>query len=217
MWEDRDVFIRVVRSMTHILTDHELWQDKTVTELATPPEGIGISGRPQEHAYLIQSIGADDRKWCTVDGNIWSSLSLFGRGTTIWPVRAYRDGALGGQVMAMKTALRSDKRQPEFSIYQQIKRGLEEGERWPRGLAELVLGGDVSADGHTPFPTSFPTQLAADTPGASVPRAILSRIITAPIGKRIWDYTDELELLKGLLCALEGKSSCCLSISSGEV
>lgn len=125
MWEDKDIFIRVVRSMTHLLTDYELWQDRTTEQIAPERVGLPATTQHQDYTYLIQPIDGDDRKWCTVGSNIWSSLSLFGRGTTIWPVRAYRDGVgLEGQVMVLKTAFRSEERQPEFSIYQQIKRGL---------------------------------------------------------------------------------------------
>ncbi|KAM5542823.1 hypothetical protein V8D89_003487, partial [Ganoderma adspersum] len=209
MWEDIEVFIRVVRSMTHILTDHQLWQDRTTEWIA--PERVGLPAIDNhDYTYLIQPIPGDDRKWCTVGSNIWSSLSLFGRGTTIWPVQAYRDGVgLEGQVMVLKTAFRSDQRLSESTIYQQIKRRLREGEHWPQGLAQLVLGGDVGLRGRTPFPIDFFTHMGTSESTSSPPRAVLNRIITAPMGRRIWDYTSDRELVKGLLCALEAHKWLC--------
>ncbi|KAI0641627.1 hypothetical protein C8Q79DRAFT_918896 [Trametes meyenii] len=191
MWRDLDTFIRVVRSMTRRLTDVELGRDPSVSP--APPDLQTSLNYP---AWIIDPVGSDPRRWCTVGAPIWSSLSLFGRGTFVWYVRELSaTGELSGPVMILKSAWRSSQRDPESSIYQAVR-----GDH--PGLAKYVVGADV-----VPFPGSLEkitTNYLHKRPLKSDEKTeILHRIVIGTTGKPIWMYDTEEQLIDGLISALE--------------
>ncbi|KAI0667496.1 hypothetical protein C8Q78DRAFT_1082214 [Trametes maxima] len=191
MWRDLDTFIRVVRSMTRRLTDVELGRDPSVSQ--APPDLQSSLNYP---AWIIDPIGSDLRRWCTVGAPIWSSLSLFGRGTFVWYVRELSAaGELIGPVMILKSAWRSSQRDPESYIYEAV-RGSHPG------LAKFVVGADV-----VPFPGSLEkvtTHYLRDRPLKPDDKTkILHRIVISTTGRPIWQYETEEQLLDGLISALE--------------
>ncbi|EED80726.1 predicted protein [Postia placenta Mad-698-R] len=140
MWEHTDVFIRVIRSLTSVVIDVDLGQYPTVRPL---PNEIACavleqSEPPAHTSYLVEPIGDDERVWCTIGSPVWSSLSLFGRGTWVWYVHEYdvNGRCLKGAKMIMKTAWRQGNRSSESIIHRSIK-----GEH--HGLAKLLVGADV--------------------------------------------------------------------------
>ncbi|KAI0667479.1 hypothetical protein C8Q78DRAFT_981882 [Trametes maxima] len=191
MWADLDTFIRVIWSMTRRLTDVQLGRDPSVS-LAPP----GLQTFWDHPAWIINPVGSDLRHWCTVGAPIWSSLSLFGRGTFVWYVREVSAaGELVGPVMILKSAWRSSQRDPESFIYQSV-RGSHPG------LAKYVVGADV-----VPFPGSsekVTTHFLRDRPLKPDDKTkILHRIVIGTTGRPIWMYETEEQLLDGLISALE--------------
>ncbi|KAI0641631.1 hypothetical protein C8Q79DRAFT_282658 [Trametes meyenii] len=191
MWADLDTFIRVIWSMTRRLTDVQLGRDPSVSP--APPDLQSSWDHP---AWIINPVGSDPRRWCTVGAPIWSSLSLFGRGTFVWYVRELSaTGELSGPVMILKSAWRSSQRDPESSIYQTV-RGSHPG------LAKFVVGADV-----VPFPGSLEkvtTHYLRQLPLKSDDKTkILHRIVIGTTGKPIWMYDTEEQLIDGLISALE--------------
>ncbi|KAI0641616.1 hypothetical protein C8Q79DRAFT_988260 [Trametes meyenii] len=191
MWADLDTFIRVIWSMTRRLTDVQLGRDPSVSP--APPDLQSSWDHP---AWIINPVGSDPRRWCTVGAPIWSSLSLFGRGTFVWYVREFSPtGELSGPVMILKSAWRSSQRDPESSIYQTV-RGSHPG------LAKFVVGADV-----VPFPGSLEkvtTHYLRQHPFKSDDKTkVLHRIVIGTTGKPIWMYDTEEQLIDGLISALE--------------
>ncbi|KAI0641621.1 hypothetical protein C8Q79DRAFT_918983 [Trametes meyenii] len=191
MWTDLDTFIRVIWSMTRRLTDVQLGRDPSVSP--APPDLQASRDHP---AWIIDPVGSDPRRWCTVGAPIWSSLSLFGRGTFVWYVREFSPtGELSGPVMILKSAWRSSQRDPESSIYQTV-RGSHPG------LAKFVVGADV-----VPFPGSLEkvtTHYLRQRPLKSDDKTkILHRVVIGTVGKPIWMYDTEEQLIDGLISALE--------------
>ncbi|KAI0641615.1 hypothetical protein C8Q79DRAFT_1106513 [Trametes meyenii] len=191
MWRDLDTFIRVVRSMTRRLTDVELGRDPSVS-----PAPLDLQTSLNYPAWIIDPVGSDPRRWCTVGAPIWSSLSLFGRGTFVWYVRELSPtGELSGPVMILKSAWRSSQRDPESSIYQAVR-----GDH--PGLAKYVVGADV-----VPFPGSLEkvtTHYLRQRPLKSDDKTeILHRIVIGTTGRPIWMYDTEEQLIDGLISALE--------------
>ncbi|KAH9896108.1 hypothetical protein C8Q73DRAFT_789892 [Cubamyces lactineus] len=190
MWDDLDVFIRVVRSLTRVLDEHEVGLDPSVSPA---PHSMLPDGT---EAYIVDPVGSDPRRWCTVREPIWSSLSLFGRGTTVWRVREVNaSGQLCGPEMILKTSWRSSDRDAESFVYHAIKGSHP-------GLAKYVDGGDVR------FPNNKHICISAyalrnKTPPSDSKDAILHRIVFATSGRPVWEYRSERELLEGFIAALE--------------
>ncbi|KAH9896113.1 hypothetical protein C8Q73DRAFT_643700 [Cubamyces lactineus] len=190
MWEDLDVFIRVVRSLTRVLDEHELGLDPSVSPA---PQSMLPNGT---EAYIVDPVGSDPRHWCTVHEPIWSSLSLFGRGTTVWRVREVNaSGQLCGPEMIMETSLRSSDRDAESFVYHAIKGSHP-------GLAKYVVGADVT------FPDNKYKRITAHalrgtTLGPNKLTSVLHRIVIETLGRPVWEYHSERELLEGFITALE--------------
>ncbi|THH07610.1 hypothetical protein EW146_g9263 [Bondarzewia mesenterica] len=202
MWKNTNDFIRVIRSMACELTTVELGQDPTVYELdsSIAQHPVGQTDKNNYPSYVISPVGSDRRQWCTIGCPLWSSLSLFGRGTIVWHVREYANKRLSGPVQVLKTAWRSSKRDSEASIYQTVK-GTHPG------LAKYLVGGDVRDPRHlglkeAPLITVRHIRLEAFDPSAVTP--VLHRLIISTAGRPLWEYSSDLELLKGMRAVLDG-------------
>ncbi|TFY74787.1 hypothetical protein EWM64_g9225 [Hericium alpestre] len=194
MWEDIRLFIAVIRSLASV-DSQDLGLDPSV-RLLGDEDGIRLTGVDYP-AHIIDPIGIDaTTKWCTVGPPLWSSISLLGRGTVIWRVRKYLGQKLSDEEFVMKTAWRSSKRDKESDIYTSIKGHCA-------GLSRLVTGGDVLV--HVGSKTERITvrylRRESDDPQAETP--VLHRLILTPVGRPLWDYRSDTELLQGLLDALE--------------
>ncbi|TDL20615.1 hypothetical protein BD410DRAFT_899351 [Rickenella mellea] len=211
MWEHTETFVRVVRRLSCDLSAVELGQDPTIMML---PDADSVSMASQANAFqLIQDRdqdfptfpaygismgGKDNRLWCTVGPPIWNSLSFLGRGTSIWRVSEVKDGQLSGAVMVMKCAWRSSKRAAEASIYQNIK-GTHPG------VATYLFGGDVRlSNGDIMTVNSLRLRQATLPPDKVEETPVLHRLFLSTVGRPLWEYRSEVELLKGLRAALRG-------------
>ncbi|KAI0631832.1 hypothetical protein C8Q77DRAFT_165145 [Trametes polyzona] len=205
MWHDLGMLVRVVWNMTCVLTDEELGRDPSVSLHLNPD----ISSA-NEVIYRIHSVDESGhrRDWCTQDALIWTSLSLFGRGTTIWRVRALsQDGSPTGPVRIMKTSWRSSRRNPESDAYQVIEtiKRYSSNAGQPLTITEWVSGGDVTVENKVNG--EMETITTHYLRGAFYPEGeetvILHRMILAPEGRPIWEYDDEGELLQAFIDVLK--------------
>ncbi|KAI0641619.1 hypothetical protein C8Q79DRAFT_1077266 [Trametes meyenii] len=192
MWCDLETFIRVVRSMTHHLSDVDMGHDPSV---ALAPASLWSS--VDQPAWIINSVDPDTRRWCTVGVPIWSSLSLFGRGTFVWYVREVHvvTEELRGPVMILKSAWRESGRDAESHIYEAVKGSHP-------GLAKYVVGADVvtSPGGTEKITTHY---LRQRSPAPDETTKVLHRIVLGSVGRPIWEYDTDEQLIDGLLSAVE--------------
>ncbi|KAF8579377.1 hypothetical protein K439DRAFT_1416273 [Ramaria rubella] len=197
MWHDTPIFIRVIRRFTCDLSDVQLGQDPTVRKFPET-EALTFQNEAKDlkipnHTFPIYSInmGRGNFSWCTLGPPLWSSLSLLGRGTIIWRVC---EPSNRKKVMVLKNAWRRSERLAESTIYSSIKGSHP-------GLVDFHFGDDVV------FPTDTDrlitvshlrdkgTNNEGNTP-------ILHRLVFNTLGRPLWDYKTEIELLKGLRAAL---------------
>ena len=205
MFENTAYFVRLVRSVSHHLTITELGSDPTVLVL-DDSETRRLTGEQTYPSAVVSGIGNDPRKWCTIGPPISSSLSFLGRGTNVWRVRQCildtRSGQqfLQGNEMIMKTAWRSSSRLPESDIYRSILVPL-------KGLAKFECGDDVYFNGYPitvqnlrSSPVVHPLPENDNSP--IIP--VLHRLILGTIGRPMWQYTSDHDLLTGFRDALIG-------------
>jgi Fungal protein kinase len=207
IFQDPENFIRVVRSLACNLSMEEIGFDPTVRVL-TDVETQKLTGSTEGYPYaVVSSGGSDPRQWCTIGPPIWTSLSFLGRGTNVWRVREYVVGSnqeplLRGNDMIMKTAWRSSARTPESDIYMSI-------ERFPEGLAKFECGGDVKYAGY-PITVrnmrSYPVHDFLPEHEINPPTPVLHRLILGTVGRPLWEYTSDFDLLAGFCDALRGES-----------
>lgn len=206
MFRDTDTFIRVVRSLACNLSIEEMGSDPTVRVL-TDAETQKLTGSTEGYPHaVVSSGGSDPRQWCTIGPPIWTSLSFLGRGTNVWLVREYVVGVtqeplLRGNIMIMKTAWRSSARTPESDIYMSI-------DQFPEGLAKFECGGDVK---HAGYPItvqnlrSHPVDIVLPEGDINPPMPVLHRLILSTVGRPLWEYTSDFDLLAGFRDALQGE------------
>jgi hypothetical protein len=208
MFQDTETFIRVVRSLACNLSIQEFGFDPTVRVL-TDMEAQKLTGNTGGYPHaVVPSGGNDRRKWCTIAPPIWTSLSFLGRGTNVWLVREYVDGIdreplLRGNDMIMKTAWRNSARTPESDIYMSI-------DQPPEGLAKFECGGDVKFDGYPITVQNLRSDPVRNFPpegNFNPPTPILHRLILGTVGRPLWEYTSDRDLLAGFRDALLGECS----------
>lgn len=228
MWSDMELFVRVVRSLTCVLDAQHIGQDPSVRLRKKVDE---------PDSYVIKPIGKDERSWCTIRSPIWSSLSLFGRGTVVWRVAEYiqRVDEIAGPTMIMKTAWRSAQRNPESSLSRYVTAIAKHNPEV--SVAEFVTGGDVYVEGGSPPDMRLSTEpLNEQNPDASAattpPKTlitvpflrlddardgdspILHRVVTSTVGRPLWEYKDDKELARGLIAVLRSAYCFCARILS---
>jgi hypothetical protein len=202
MFQDMEIFIRVVRSITCNLSIVELGFDPTARVL-TDEETQRLTGGSKYPSAVVSSCGSDPREWCTIGPPIWSSLSFLGRGTNIWRVRAYALSVnqgliLYGDEMIMKTAWRSSARTSESDIYSVVSDH--------PGLAKFICGGDVR---HVRNPITVKNMRSQDVYDldADPQTSVLHRLILGTVGRPLWEYTSDSDLLIGFRDAIRGKTA----------
>ncbi|CDO72570.1 hypothetical protein BN946_scf184983.g53 [Trametes cinnabarina] len=192
MFCNSDTFIRVIRSVTRVLGDAELGRDPSVSLAPVPLSSS--SGGP---AWIVDAVGSDKRRWCTTGPAIWSSLSLFGRATAVWPVREIKDNKLVGGDMILKSTWRSSDRDPESFVYQNINGSHP-------GLAKFITGGDAVFPYRSDKPEAITVHSLRGVPVSRGERTkVLHRLLIESVGKPVWEYQTDRELLEGLIGALK--------------
>jgi hypothetical protein len=185
-------------------------------------EEAGRLTRKNEYPTAIRSSIGHDQRLCTIGPRIGTSLSLLGRGTHVWLVRESAPGdsknfsSLNGDEIIMKTARRNNCRTPEPMIYPSIKPPI-------LGLAKFECVGDVmfpavdiilpGVPGHPITVRNLRSGLHdrdflsnCDYEESNLPgMPILHRLIlNTTVGRPMWTYTTDLDLLNGFRDALKG-------------
>lgn len=201
IWKDIPVFIRVVRALTCHLSDVGLGRDPTVTILSHQKHLIWINqAKELSHfapenfpTFVISMGGSSSRSWKTIGIPIWTSVSLLGRGTSIWLVR--EDDT--GPVLVLKNTWRSGSRNSESLIY-----GSVIGQH--PALAKFREGEDVKFPGEERYITVHNLRGTSNDPddGDDVG---LHRLLLENRGRPIWECDSEKELLQGIRAALSGR------------
>jgi hypothetical protein len=200
MWEDTEIFIRVIRSLTCHLSPVELGQDPTVTTLPdqqheiwrNQTKDLGREAPKDFPTFVITMGGLSSPSWHTIGLPIWTSVSLLGRGTSVWLVR--ENGA--GPVLVLKNTWRSASRISESMIYGSIHGNHP-------ALAELHQGQDVLFPGEQRYITA--RNLRSLALGDEIDGDVfLHRLLFKSRGRPLWEYRSEKELLQGIRAALSG-------------
>ena len=214
-------FIRIVRCLAVTATPTQLGLDPTATPISPSPTVASMIAKTAQRyrvvvpsdlpVYAVSLGGLTERRWVTV-GPLSSSSSLFGRGTTVWLVGELDGDVPTGKVAAMKTSWRRVSRTPESAIYQALKSTTS----LPPYVANFLEGADVEY----PFAASESGDCRAiristlrNTP-LGEEDSILHRLFLASVGRPIWMFDSEKELILGLKAALHGEpSSCAVSLA----
>ncbi|KAJ3542782.1 hypothetical protein NM688_g5938 [Phlebia brevispora] len=202
-------FVRIARCLAVTMTDEELGRDPTAQLLASSdPTTLRLQkearllGLAVPDNFLSVSLGdSTGRRWATV-AMIWSSLSLIGRGTTVWVVKELHNGKPEGAVRVMKTAWRSSRRTPEASIY----KALQDAQKFRSHdcVAQLDVGDDVRSQDRRIISVSTLRASEDRSPDESREDKILHRLLLSPVGRPIWEYESEEILIRGIKAAIEG-------------
>jgi Fungal protein kinase len=202
MWEDTEIFIRVIRSLTCHLSSVELGQDPTVTTLPyqqheiwrNQTKDLGRQAPKDFPTFVITMGGPGSPSWYTIGLPIWTSVSLLGRGTSVWLVR--ENGA--GPVLVLKNTWRSASRVSESMIYGSIH-----GDH--PALAKLHQGHDVLFPGEQQRYITA-RNLRSPAVGGKIDGGdiFLHRLLLKSRGRPLWEYRSEKELLQGIRAALSG-------------
>ncbi|KAI0026770.1 hypothetical protein K488DRAFT_27257, partial [Vararia minispora EC-137] len=190
----RKTFFKLVYSLAFILSEVELGLDPTV--IHAPPSLVPDNkGYP---AFIIPPLAPDETYWITAEAPLWTSVSLLGRGTCVWPLRALESKDPSSKRCILKNAWRRVGRDSESLIYQYIQ---SRGGGHP-GIARWIAGADVGvsvAGLRTQDPSALPL----------TDSQVLHRLVIEPVGKALNKYDTELELLKGFKMSLEAHQWLC--------
>lgn len=200
IWDDIEIFIRVIRSLTCQLSSVELGQDPTVTILSDQQHKIwrektAALGRetPKDFPTFVVTMGS--HSWYTIGLPIWTSVSLFGRGTCVWLVQDNDDST--APVLVLKNTWRSASRHSESMIY-----GLIDGHH--PALAKLHQGQDVPFPGEQRCITTRSLRGLSPDDKIEGGEVLLHRLLLESRGRPLWEYRSEKELLRGIRAALSG-------------
>ncbi|KAJ8463087.1 hypothetical protein ONZ45_g17706 [Pleurotus djamor] len=222
MWQDIEVFVRVIRQITHGLSPIELGQDPSVqelpsesplfhkvrtkqVELGVPPATLSFPSylltcprqlRPRPATPFDPTAKSwTSDLWVTIGPPIWTSLSLCGRSTSIWRATRVEDGNTVNinKIHILKNSWRHSNRDSESDIYQGV-------ETHPSGIAKFLQGGDVMVPGTTDVIRIDHLRNPNQTPGSYAQvTSILHRLILNTTGRALWEGDSYLDIVKGVL------------------
>ncbi|KAF8174888.1 hypothetical protein BJ912DRAFT_989460 [Pholiota molesta] len=170
-----------------------------------------LAGKDEYPSAVVLSIRHDQHLWCTIGPPIRTSRALLGRGKHIWLVREYVPGdnktlpSLNGDEMSMKTAWRNNQKTPESMIYSSIKLPV-------LGLVKFECGGDAIFSGVTGYPMTvrnLRSNFLCDYEDPTSETPVLHRLILSTVGRPMWSYTTDLDLLTGFRDALQAHQRLC--------
>lgn len=198
-----ELFVRIVRRMACDMTPVELGQDPTAQQLAPDnPAAARLREDALSHhlnapaglpTYSVSLGGLHKRRWGTVSV-VWSSIELLGRGVTVQIVRELVNGVPTGDFKIMKTSWRRSDRIPESEVYKAFDDGHP-------AVAKFDIGTDVYLPGSSEQKIRISSLRGASPADGDL---ILHRLILSSVGRPIWEYSSEEELLRGLKAAVLG-------------
>ncbi|KAF8588773.1 hypothetical protein K439DRAFT_1629360 [Ramaria rubella] len=194
VWINMDVFIRVIRRLTCEMSPVELGHDPSVElvplhDSPTKWQNLAQSLLLPSYSTYRVSMGKGNDCWYTLGPPMWTSLSLLGRGTSIWRVCDSTE-----EQFVLKNNWRSSERVGEATIYASLG-------PYP-GLATYASGGDVVFPG-TPDRLMSVQNIRSQSSANNVETVVLHRLLLQTRGRSLWEFETEAELLKGILSALK--------------
>ncbi|KAF4619408.1 hypothetical protein D9613_004751 [Agrocybe pediades] len=207
MLEKPEELVLIIRSLTHDLALHDLGFDPTVQKMdETQTLRLGLTEKPSYPTHIISHIdpsGPRVRRWCTTGPPLWVSAELLGHGPYIFRVREYFEDGEGGNEAYLDTKsmlLKSywyDRSMgaEETSLYTRLQ------DTYPDGLARILYGGEVVVPG-----TAIPITMGTSNSNFSL---VLGRVIFKEVGRPLWEYQNEEELLRGLKSAVTAHQELC--------
>lgn len=198
MRDDMQIFVRVIRRLTCDMSSMDLGQDPT-TRMPIESESVpwrnrarslGLPASSDQFSTYEITMGLGGRCWYTLGPPIWSSSSLFGRGTVVW-----RMSNSSGKVIVLKNSRRNSNRLSESQIYEPIR-----GNHF--GVVNYDFGYDAALPGNAGRVVNVAHLRGYVSSAACSP--ILHRLLMKTVGRPVWEYISELELLKGVRAALLG-------------
>ncbi|GJJ15510.1 hypothetical protein Clacol_009788 [Clathrus columnatus] len=211
MWDDLNILIRIIRRMSHEMSPVDFGQDPNVDILPhDDPNSVacrkiatalasGNAGLINEVSnYPTYSIDFCNVKYYTIGLPVWNSLSLLGRGTSIWKVSASPTKSLAtGIFLILKTSWRQSNRTSESSIMQRVKGSHD-------GLVQYSQGSDVFFPSSSPIapPKITTANLRNQNLHVEGDTTILHRLIFKIVGRPIWEFDSYLEFFLAIKAAL---------------
>ncbi|KDQ27280.1 hypothetical protein PLEOSDRAFT_1083456 [Pleurotus ostreatus PC15] len=154
----------------------------------------------------------ETHEWLTIGPPVWVSLSLLGRGTSVWRAMPYKEGDFdsSAEVCILKNTWRNSHRSSESEIYETVEGG-------PDGVANFYCGGDavfpwvetlpaisVVNIRNTDYRINRANLLGIPNHRSIDPTPMLHRLILKTVGRPLWDAVDWMELMRGFRAALLG-------------
>ncbi|RDX49492.1 hypothetical protein OH76DRAFT_1556421 [Lentinus brumalis] len=182
--------VTIILRLTWDMSPVDLGHDPTVTLL--PNHTYYDLEYPR---FLVKmSLHPTAATWKTFGLPLWSSHSLFGRGTSVW--RAVSGSGTVPQIL--KNAWRSASRRSEIEIYDKIKATL--GDAVFKGIATAhAASGDVY---YEPGQRVTVSHLRRGLSPLAFVDAVLYRIALNEFGKPIWRYRSPSQFIGAILSAL---------------
>ncbi|KAH9884404.1 hypothetical protein C8Q73DRAFT_362168 [Cubamyces lactineus] len=194
--EGLELFVRIIAGLTWELSPQELGLDPTVT--LTP--GYTFY-EPLPSKFPRFQVNIDQAKFETVGPPLWQSFSLLGRGTSVFYAISLDENI----PVILKTAWHTPGRQAEAQVYEDIKDAtVRAGIEYPRGMAELLTGGDVKllVEGTLrPVTVSMLRKSSSLQPPTKdgINDRVLHRVALRTVGKPLWKWSSLLEFASALL------------------
>lgn len=194
-------FIRLACSSTWNVTFTELVEDTTAGQCSRR-----MTDSLEFHDEDSTDPISPGYHWRTVSEPVWNSLSLLGRDTIIGYARRYdtKDRRLLGPDIVINTASRQSGRNLGSSIYHGVH-----GASHP-ALSRYLSGSSI-IDPRRALLDDTPAQhgitariIHGSAPVDDANSHVLHRLMLNPIGRSLWTYTSDLELLRGLRSAVQG-------------
>jgi hypothetical protein len=165
-----------------------------------------LTGKHEYPSAIVSSIG-HDQCLCTIVPLMGTSLPFLSRGTHVWLAREYvpADPSWKGDETIMKTAWGNSQKTPESKVYSSMKLPI-------LGLAKFECGGDAIFSGATEYPMTVRNlrsdlhdhNFLCDYAETTSETPIFHRLILSTVGRPMWSYTTDLDLLTGFRDALQG-------------
>jgi len=187
IFENLDIFIRIVRRLTCELSPVDLGHDPTVELLSGQ-----TYYQKQYPRFKVGMGGARGRSWVTYGPPLFVSISFLGRGTSVW----YVTGPHGRSIL--KVAWRDALRKSESDIYSLVGAGHP-------GVARFLDGGDVLYPSQAGRAIKIGISHIRNRQVMDQDNRVLHRVLMEPVGRMLWDFDNDNQFILGFRAALEGE------------
>jgi hypothetical protein len=202
-----DVFIRTLIQLQYRLTEVQLGLDPSV--MVTNPSSPSTPTLCSDIGAVF-SVEIGDEVWC-LGKNLFRSAGLFGCGTSVYLAKLENPTTdRHGETRVLKSTWRASSRPAEGSVFETFLGNLDT-DCWPTGLGRILSSGDATAQNPETrtkdiISISYIRRGLASAQSVKTNR-ILNRLVVREVGKPMWQYSSDVELLLGFRDCLRGSSS----------